>query len=74
MNLVRVTNPEAIGMVVRSTRKAQSVRQADLAQVVGASHVLLRDIEYGKPTVNIGKVLEVLEELGIHIYLDVPKP
>ena len=41
--------------------------------MIGASHVLLRDIERGKETVNLGKVLQLLEELGIRVLLDVPE-
>ena len=69
---IPVTSPEAIGQAVRQVRKRQGIRQEDLAAMVEASHVFLRDVEHGKPTVQLGRVLRVLEELGIRLYLDVP--
>ncbi|MDF0734149.1 helix-turn-helix domain-containing protein [Pseudomonas entomophila] len=55
-------------------RKRQSITQSDLALIVGKSHVLLRDIEKGKGSVSIGSVLQVLQELGIRLYVDIPDP
>lgn len=59
---------------MRLVRKSQSITQADMAAMIGKSHVLLRDIEKGTGTVSIGSVLLLLEELGVHVYLDLPKP
>jgi len=38
----------------------------------GVSHVFLRDLEHGKATIQFGLVLQVLDELGIRMELDVP--
>lgn len=35
--------------------------------------MFLRDVERGKPTAQIGRILRVLDELGIKIYLDIPE-
>ena len=40
--------------------------------MVGASHVTLMNIERGKGSVGIGRVMEVLHELGIRVHVDVP--
>ncbi|MBD2840357.1 helix-turn-helix transcriptional regulator [Pseudomonas sp. JM0905a] len=69
-----VRTPEDLGKVVREARKKQHIRQEDMAMLIGKSHVHLRDIEKGKPTVSLGSVLQLLDELGIRVYLDVPKP
>ncbi|WDY56545.1 helix-turn-helix domain-containing protein [Pseudomonas sp. PSKL.D1] len=61
-----------MGAIVRKIRKQQSIIQTDLAGMLGKSHVLLRDIETGKGTVAIASVLQVLKELGIRIYADLP--
>jgi len=42
--------------------------------MVDSSHVFLRDVECGKPTVQLGRVLRLLQELGIRITLDIPDP
>lgn len=65
-----VHSPEDIGLLVRATRIAQGIRTQDLTGT--ASVRFLTDLEAGKPTAQIGKVLAVLEELGIHVYLDIP--
>lgn len=61
-----------IGRWVRAVRKAQGLRQDDLAAMVGASHVFLGDVERGKGTVQLGRVFAVLRELGIGVCLDLP--
>ncbi|MFF7710003.1 helix-turn-helix domain-containing protein [Pseudomonas sp. NPDC007930] len=68
----QVTHASEIGAIVRQLRKDSGVRQDDLAAMVGRSHVTLRELEQGKTTVALGTVLQVLEELGVRVYLDVP--
>lgn len=62
-----------LGNAVRTARKSQGITQSDLALIVGKSHVLLRDIEKGKGSVSIASVLQVLHELGVRLYVDVPE-
>ncbi len=73
MSVTTIRSASDIGAIVSALRKRQGIRQADMAGMIGASHVLLRDIERGKETVNLGKVLQLLEELGIRVLLDVPE-
>lgn len=68
-----VKSPKDIGNAVRKLRKAQGVRQDDLAAMIGSSHVFLRDVELGKPTVQLGRVLRALDELGIRLTMDLPE-
>lgn len=70
--LIPATSAAIIGATVRRQRKLQGIRQEDLAALIEASHVFLRDVEHGKPTVQLGRVLRLLDELGIRLYLDVP--
>lgn len=69
---MRVKHLTDIGRCVRAVRKAQGLRQDDLAAMIGASHVFLGDLERGKGTVQLGRVLDVLRELGIGLQLDLP--
>lgn len=69
---ISIRTPVELGAEIRRQRKRQGIRQDDLAAIVGASHVALRDIERGKPTVQLGRVLRVLDELGIAFSLDTP--
>lgn len=69
---IRIKDPGAIGRIARGVRKRQRVRQDDLAAVIGASHVFVRHVEHGKLTVQLGKVFQLLDELGIRVILEVP--
>ena len=66
-----IRTPEDLGRLVRAIRKAQKVRMDDLA---GVGPVFVRDLERGKPTAQIGRVMQVLAELGIRLVADVPDP
>ena len=59
--------PEKIGELVRSTRKGLGVTQKDLAMTSGTGLRFIIDLEKGKPTCQLGKVLTVLHTLGIKI-------
>ena len=61
--------PEQIGELVRSARKSMSVTQKDLAMTSGTGLRFIIDLEKGKPTCQLGKVLTVLHTLGITITL-----
>ena len=66
---IQVTSVESVGVAIRAMRKVNSIRQED---VPGVSHVFLRDLEKGKDTIQFGRVLKVLDELGIRVLLEVP--
>jgi HTH-type transcriptional regulator / antitoxin HipB len=56
-----------IGQVVRAQRQSQGLRQTDLAGIGNTGNRLIVDIEKGKPTVQLQKVLDVLELLGLEV-------
>lgn len=64
--------PKEIGSVVRATRKKMRVTQADLALTSGTGLRFIIDLERGKPTCQVGKVLTVLQTLGIETSLIPP--
>jgi HTH-type transcriptional regulator/antitoxin HipB len=59
-----------VGILIRRTRLARGLSQAQLAEKVGASRKWIVEIEAGKPTSEFGRVLQVLNELGIQIGFD----
>jgi HTH-type transcriptional regulator / antitoxin HipB len=65
-------SPKNIGEAVKSTRKSMGVTQKDLALTSGTGLRFIIDLEKGKPTCQIGKVLAVLQTLGITITLTSP--
>ena len=58
-----------IGQVVRTQRLSQGLRQIDLAGIGNTGNRLIVDIEKGKPTVQLQKVLDVLDLLGLEVVL-----
>jgi HTH-type transcriptional regulator / antitoxin HipB len=68
------TTPQGIGALVRKTRKVLGVKQSDLALTSGTGLRFIIDLEKGKPTCQLGKVLTVLRTLGVSIELIPPHP
>ena len=64
--------PEKIGILVKSIRKKMGVTQKDLAMTSGTGLRFIIELEKGKSTCQIGKVLTVLQTLGIKIELIPP--
>jgi y4mF family transcriptional regulator len=60
---------QEIGQMVRESRKRLGVTQKDLALTSGTGLRFVIDLEKGKETCQIGKVLTVLHTLGIRIAL-----
>lgn len=56
-----------IGNLVKETRKKQNFTQIELAQLSNVGTRFLSDLENGKPTCEIEKVLKVLSNLGIKL-------
>lgn len=67
-----VLSPAEIGNIVRATRKEQNLRQDELAGASGVGLRFIVDLEAGKPTAQIGKVLQVLQALGCSIEIQLP--
>ncbi len=61
--------PERIGETVRAARKKLGVTQRDLALTSGTGLRFIIELERGKPTCQMGKVLTVLHTLGIVVEL-----
>lgn len=58
---------EDLGRLIRARRKALRVDQAELAGFAGAGVRFLSELERGKATARIGKILAVLDALGLEI-------
>ena len=64
--------PKQIGQLVRDVRRAQGLRQDQLAAAAGVGVRFLVEVERGKPTAQLGKVLTVLEALGCTLRIEPP--
>ena len=58
-----------IGAAIRKKRKEDGLTLADAAALCGVGYRFLSDVENGKATVQMGKVLEVLTALGLDLYV-----
>ncbi len=60
---------EHLGRLVRGTRKSQKLTQEQLAATTGVGVRFIRELEQGKESCHIGKVLLVLAMLGIDVQI-----
>lgn len=63
------TSAQALGAALRKERKKHKLTQADVAFAAGVGIRFLSDLESGKPTVQLEKVLQVVAVLGGAILL-----
>jgi y4mF family transcriptional regulator len=61
-----------IGVIVREARVAQGLRQDQLAAAAGVGVRFIVELERGKPTVRLAKVLAVLDALGCRLQVISP--
>ena len=64
--------PTDIGNTIRTARKAQGLRQDELAAAANVGVRFLIELEAGKETAQLGKTLAVLVALGIKVSLTPP--
>ncbi|MCP3941741.1 MAG: helix-turn-helix transcriptional regulator [Desulfobacteraceae bacterium] len=58
-----------IGQLIKKTRKDQKITQADAAGLLNVGTRFLSDLENGKPTIQLGKALTILEGLGLEVII-----
>lgn len=64
--------PATLGRIVRETRRAQGLRQDQLAGAANVGVRFLVELEAGKTTAQIGKALSVLAALGCTLRIEPP--
>ena len=58
-----------IGAAIRKKRREDGLTLADAAALCGVGYRFLSDLENGKATVQMGKVLQVLTALGLDLHI-----
>ncbi len=58
-----------VGEIVESIRKQQGLTQLDVSGLTGLGVRFMVDLEKGKPTIQMQKVLDVLTQLGLEIVI-----
>ena len=60
-------DPASLGAAIRAARKAQGLRQDELAGAAGVGTGFIVELEAGKVTIQLGKALAVAQALGLRI-------
>lgn len=65
-----ISTAEELGRCVRAQRKSQNATQAEFAALCGVGVRFISELENGKPTMEVGKVLQVLKCLGLEVSIE----
>ena len=66
-NLITLENLPELGRFIRSERRLRGLTLQELGDLTGTGINFVSQMERGKPTVRLDKVLEVLQVLGLQI-------
>jgi transcriptional regulator with XRE-family HTH domain len=69
---VPLATVEDAGIVIRAIRKQNGIRIDDFALTAKVSKQFMSDLEGGRPTVQMGRVLAMLQSMGVRLSLEVP--
>ena len=61
----QILNAKDLGQILQQARKAQNLTQEDVAGLTGTGRRFISELENGKETSQIGKVILVLGALGV---------
>lgn len=64
-----IRTPADLGELVRSARRHSHADQATAAALAGVGVRFLGDVERGKASVRLGLVLQVLQRLGLQVWI-----
>ena len=64
---VVVQSSADLGAIVRDRRKRLALKQLDLAGLANTGNRFIVDVENGKPTVQLQKVLDLMHLLGLEV-------
>lgn len=65
-------NAEAVGILVKTERLKQKLTQLQLAGLAGTGMRFISDLENGKGTVQLQKLIAVLSALGLGLFIHSP--
>ncbi len=64
-----VPSAREFGNAIKAARQSQGLTQRELALAVGSGERFIVELERGKPTVRLGKALQVAAALGLRLTL-----
>ncbi len=69
-NSQAIETMEELARAIEAKRKSQKLSQVELAALASTGNRFIVDLESAKPTCQIQKVLDVLNTLGIKLYIE----
>ena len=69
MKAFRVRSAAEVGVAAREARRETSLDQATAAGLAGVGPRFLSELERGKENVRLGLVLQVLDRLGLELWI-----
>jgi len=65
----RIKTSEDLGKLVRKFRQSQRMTQMDILGLANTGNRFIVELEQGKPTLQLQKVLDVLDILGLEVII-----
>ncbi len=66
---MKISSTRDLAVAVRGRRSSLGLSQADLAKRAGVSRPWLSNVEAGKPTAEFGRIIRLLDALGLSLSL-----
>lgn len=66
----RISTPASLGAAIRHYRKQAGLSQAQLAEQTGLNRTYLSNLEQGRETEQLKRVLRLLRQLGVRMTLE----
>ena len=70
---IRIQSSEDLGKAIRRQRKSGGLTLTETAGLTNVGVRFLSELENGKPTVRLDKLLHVLGALGLQLHLTTPE-
>ncbi len=68
----KLDSAKAVGLLVKAERSKQKLTQLQLAGLAGTGIRFVSDLENGKGTIQLQKLIAVLAALGLGLYIHSP--
>lgn len=65
---IEIDTPEDLGLLIRKARERRNQSQQNFADLAGVGRRFVSELENGKATLELGKVLKVMRAAGISIF------
>ena len=69
---MKIENTKQLGQLAKIVRQSQFLDQSTAGLLSGNGLTFMSQFENGKETVEIGRVLKLLDQLGIELSIDLP--